>query len=491
MLTCDVVIVGGGIVGRACALATARAGMKVTLLDPGPDLRAATGASGAMLGAFGEVTSGGADPATDGALEGRVRAARMYSDWLASLTQSQVTPPMTPGTLVVASVASRLDRANLVAMSAALAHYGEQWEAVAGDVVDYLRPAHDTPLLDALWLPREGSVDVGQVMDALWAELTAHSSVNIVGEAARTLRVSDGRIAGVDTTGTSLDARWTVIAAGVASTSLLATVPEAAQAVLPLLEGKGTSLVLRSRNALPHVVRTPNREFACGVHLVPRAGSLVYLGATNRVASVAGATGAAAVGEVHYLIETAIRQLDTRLTHADIVSVQSGCRPLSADGNPLVGVTAMPGLVVATGTYRNGVLLAPYVGEIVAREITMGCGEAGNPYSPIGRDQPAAKSHAEIKDVLRRASSGLLAMMLEPGGTLPYGRIEEVSELLEVLVPLLADSRSPAVARLCRDIIGTFPVEEMVPELLILLRMHFAEVNGLAVAEAEVSGRSL
>jgi glycine oxidase len=471
ILTADVAVVGGGIVGRAVALELARQGFKIALIDGAvPERMPASQAAGAMLGAFGEVTAQDQPPGADVELTARVRAADGYGAWLESLAHYGHAPVLQRGTVIFAGAASRQDRKNLVTIKAALEFHARRYESVDTDDVPYINPASDRPIGEAIYLPDENSVIIPELMASLGRELESHPQVTILREEARRLLGPADHIAGVATSSATISAKWTVLAAGVHTTGLVSTHQAATAFVPPLLEGKGTSIVLEIAEELPTVVRTPNREFACGLHLVPRGKSAVYLGATNRASSVLGATGKATAGEVHYLLDSAIHEMNTRLANADVISVTAGSRPISPDRRPLFGVTALPGLAVATGTYRNGVLLAPYAAGVVAGEIASGFRNPENHFTPVGRiEQIAAAAIKDARQVLQVASGDLLSMFIEPGGSLPYGREHDFIKLFQLLISLINNSQDPMIQELCNSTVDKFPIDEIVPELLIVL----------------------
>jgi glycine oxidase len=117
------------------------------------------------------------------------------------------------------------------------------------------------------------------------------------------------------------------------------------------------------RPALRHVV------YGTAAYAIPRAsgehiiGSTVeYVGYDKRV-TVEGMTG----------ILQGITRLVPALHEAAMVTSWACLRPAAPDGLPLLGpVPGRPGLVVATGHFRNGILLAPITGKIIAGFITTG-----------------------------------------------------------------------------------------------------------------------
>jgi glycine oxidase len=104
--------------------------------------------------------------------------------------------------------------------------------------------------------------------------------------------------------------------------------------------------------------------FGAGAYVVPRSDGRVVLGATMEEA---GFSRAVTLGGV---LEVASRgiALVPRLAEAEIVSHAVNFRPASSDALPLLG-EAEPGLVLATGHFRNGVLLAPATAELIADRV--------------------------------------------------------------------------------------------------------------------------
>lgn len=141
--------------------------------------------------------------------------------------------------------------------------------------------------------------------------------------------------------------------------------------VPPILAGRGVSVLLQAP-AIPgveHVVRTPNAAFACGVHVMPGADGALYVGATNRLTTTPDPYRPATLGELAVLAGEATALLDPRLGAAGLLTAKAGLRPYTLDHLPLLGRTREPTLLLATATYRSGVLLAPRVAAVIADDI--------------------------------------------------------------------------------------------------------------------------
>ena len=144
-----------------------------------------------------------------------------------------------------------------------------------------------------------------------------------------------------------------VVAAGCRS-GQLGGVPD--RVLPPVRPVKGLTLRLRAPDHLPALRRTV-RGLVHGrsCYLVPRENRTVVIGATVEEKGFDLSVSAGAVGD---LLDDA-RRLVPSLEEYELVDTTTGLRPGSPDNAPIVGSTDIPGLVIATGHYRNGFLLAP------------------------------------------------------------------------------------------------------------------------------------
>lgn len=461
-----VVVVGRGALGLAIALRAAQRGLAVTVVGrAGSAPGAATGAAGAMLGTFGEVSAESEDiGAAEEELVARRAAQALHDPIFDAIGADRSGVVQRGGTVVVAGARSRADRRNLAAIRDAADRHGSICESVDPDDLAYLSPSPDYPLVDAVFLPDEAWIDTERWLVDMETHLST-LGVDLVDAQVNRVITDRDSVTGVKVTNDQVISADAVVVAAGSTTSRLLDQSGFTEMIPAVFGGKGTSLVLQPAppSALPVVVRTPNRAFACGVHLVPRGGH-VYVGATNRFASLAGATGRATAGEIHLLLHSAIHELDTRLAHADVVSLHHGDRPISADGRPIVGATAVPGLLVATGTYRNGILLAPLVAETVLAALFREPTPPGVPTAWDPRSRPDPTSASKL---LRASAPQVIEMLLEPGGGLPYDNEERLHAFLDAALPGILEltvDGTPISERLAE-----VPLVELVPELLVLL----------------------
>jgi glycine oxidase len=150
-----------------------------------------------------------------------------------------------------------------------------------------------------------------------------------------------------------------VIAAGCWS-GQLGGVPE--PLLPPVRPVKGLTVRIRASSGTPRlrrIVRGLVHGRPC--YLVPREDGTVVIGAT---VEEKGFDLSVQVGSVHDLLRDA-RAIVPALDEYELVETSTGLRPGSPDNAPLIGTTSMAGLIIATGHYRNGILLAPVTADAV------------------------------------------------------------------------------------------------------------------------------
>ncbi len=349
-------IVGGGPIGLAIAWRCAQRGLAVTVYDPAPG----TGA--------GQVAAGMLAPATEAHFgeeslrELLVESARRWPDFARELESASGLEVgyRTEGTLLVA-----LTDDDLRAVARLCDYY-----ARAGLVVQPLRPAQlreREPLLaprirGGAFAPDDHQVDPRRVLAALLRAIE-RAGVQLRHEAVADL--------------STVDADVVVLAAGWASAALAGTVSAAlagtveADAVgrpagLPVRPVKGQIVRLRAAQpTLRHVLR--GEASGRAVYLVPRADGELVVGATTEER---GADTTVTAGAVLDLLRPAA-ELVPEIAEYSLVEVSAGLRPGTPDNAPLLGMVC-PGVVVATGHYRHGILLTPVTADAIAELVVTG-----------------------------------------------------------------------------------------------------------------------
>jgi glycine oxidase len=203
---------------------------------------------------------------------------------------------------------------------------------------------------------------------------------------AERLDVTGGRAAGVTTAdGTALRAGQVVLAAGSMS-GRLTGVPEALLPPVRPVKGQVLRLTVPRRYA-PFLSRTV-RAVVRGsqVYLVPRENGELVVGATSEEL---GWDTTVTAGGVYELLRDA-HELVPGITELPLTETRAGLRPGSPDNAPLLGPSGLDGLLLATGHYRNGVLLTPVTGDVMARLLADGeLPDEARPFTPRRFGAPA------------------------------------------------------------------------------------------------------
>lgn len=361
----DVVIVGGGIIGCACACELARRGVSVTLLERS---ELAAGASGRNQGLY--------TTPPDPALAQMARASLAAYLELAEETPTPVMLDLEPcGWLALAGDDEEAALAREEADAAAAL-------GVAGEHLD-ARAVHDlepevAPGLEG-WLLHDGyRLDPAALTIAL-AHLASHNGATVRHHLpARRLIVRSDRVTGVLTDDGVVDADTVVVAAGPWTPGFLETLDlhlpvfgfrgwlvrlrPAAPLFSRILETAGR--VLRHEPARPPSaaeVAEGNLPADVGGLLHPMPGGTVLAGSSTEDAFAPGPADASVPGAI---ARAAVR-LVPRLVDAAVESAWWGVRPVTLDWRPIVG-ELQPGLVVATGHASWGVILGVGTGQLVA-----------------------------------------------------------------------------------------------------------------------------
>jgi glycine oxidase len=351
----DVVVVGGGVIGLAIAWRAAQRGLTVTVLDPTPGMGASHHGAG-MLAPVTEVHYGEED-----LLRLNLASATRYPSFVAELEDASGTPVgyRTTGTLAVAFDTD--DKAALDELHEYQSSLGLRSQPVTASECRQLEPYLSTAVRGGLLVEGDHQVDPRRLVAALLVACT-RTGVDVRQVPARHLRVEGDRVVGVD----DINAGSIVLAAGCWSAELRGLPGHAVPPVRPV---KGQ--ILRLRDDVEHPTLQRNvRALVRGrpIYLVPRADGEIVVGATSEEKGFDTRLTVEGTGD---LLADA-RELLPRVSEIELVEASVGLRPGSPDNAPMIGAGALPGLVVATGHYRNGILLAPVTADAVVELLTSG-----------------------------------------------------------------------------------------------------------------------
>ncbi|MFD4508893.1 glycine oxidase ThiO [Streptomyces sp. NPDC058457] len=370
--TSDVLVIGGGIIGLVTAWRAAQRGLATALVDPAPGGGAAQVAAG-MLAAVTELHYG------EQTLLGlNLASARRYPSFAAELTEltGHDLGYRRCGTLAVALDAD--DRAHLRELHALQQQSGLESEWLSGRECRRLEPMLAPGVRGGLRVDGDHQIDPRRLAAALVAACE-RTGVVLHRDWAERLEVARGRAAGVRTrAGDTLGAGQVVLAGGSLS-GRLAGVPDDVLPPVRPVKGQVLRLTVPARYA-PFLSRTVRAVVRGGnVYLVPRENGELVVGATSEEL---GWDTTVTAGGVYELLRDA-HELVPGITELPLTETRAGLRPGSPDNAPLLGPTRLDGLLLATGHYRNGVLLTPVTGDVMAELLAGGeLPEEARPFTP-------------------------------------------------------------------------------------------------------------
>lgn len=351
--TYDVAIVGAGIIGGAIAWELVRAGLRVVLLDRQQAGMEASWAAAGMLAPGAETPD-----SVPVAPLGRASLA-LYPEFVAGIEMdSGARVEFEPGDALQVFFGEAAERES-EAFLALHRELGMRGEVIAPDLARKLEPELSRQAAVAVLCEDEARVN-GRALTAAVLEAAQKRGAELrAGTAVTQLGIAQGRVTGVLTASGAIAAGRVVIAAGCWSGEL-----EQVAQYAPTRPVRGQMVAVRSELApLRHVLRSHSG------YVVPRADGRLVCGSTAEP-EAGFEKGVTPEGQQRIL--AAAKEVVPALGHAVVVEKWSGLRPDTPDHLPSLGPTDVEGLLMATGHYRNGLLLAPITARLMREWVIEG-----------------------------------------------------------------------------------------------------------------------
>ncbi len=335
----ETVVVGGGVMGLAIALALNDRGMTVRVLARSLQEGASWAAAGMLA------------PQAEGLPPGKMldlclRSRDLYPSWIQKI---ETIAGQSAGYWASGILAPALNAQNIATQD--FAHSAETW--ADRDTIRKIQPRLSESVQGGWWFPQDAQVDNRQLYLALQAAVVAQGIEIQMATVAEFCRSGD-RITGLKTSAGELQAQHYVLATGAWSQDLLP---------IPVKPRKGQMLSVRMP-AEPNSSELPIETvlFGAEIYLVPRRDGRLVIGATSEdVGFLLGNTPSGMM----QLLQGATR-LVPEIAQWPIEEFWMGYRPVTPDDLPILGESEYKNLTYATGHGRNGILLTPITGELVA-----------------------------------------------------------------------------------------------------------------------------
>jgi glycine oxidase len=346
----DVVIAGGGLIGGSIALELALAGMKVGLYDSREPGREASWASAGMISPAPE------SPAMIPFMPMSLGSVALYPELIRrvqDLTGKNVGYRKDGALDAILTGDVQEELSTIIALQHGV---GLRAEALTAEQARELEPALTEEIEAAIFRPDEASLDNRIFTDAVLEAARIKGAQIFAGNGAAAIWKEGGRSKGLILEQGRVDAKWTIIAAGCFSARIEGVAPYA-----PVFPAKGQMVALRCEPvSLRHVLWVDH------TYLVPRNDGRIIAGSTIERT---GFDRDVTAGGIQKILSGAML-LVPALEKARIEETWAGLRPDSPDHLPIIGPTDVDGLLMATGHFRSGILLAPITARLIGEWVT-------------------------------------------------------------------------------------------------------------------------
>ncbi|MFZ0636688.1 MAG: glycine oxidase ThiO [Candidatus Acidiferrales bacterium] len=352
MKTFDVIIAGGGIIGGSLAFELATQKLSVLVLDRQEPGQEASWAAAGML-------APGPESADDAAHVPFARKSlELYPAFVRKIeAASNLKVGFRPDGAIELFFGGDAEgeRDRLVTAQREL---GLSAEAVGVFEARRMEPSISGDARAAAWLPYEASVDPRLLTRAVLAAASASGAEIRGGISFERARVHGTRCTGAIANGEELAAKHVIVAAG-----CYCGVLEGIGRYAPTRPVRGQMISLRpGQTKISRVVRSHRG------YIVPREDGRIVAGSTTENA---GFEKQVTADGIRKILSAAI-ELAPGLSDAEILETWAGLRPDTPDHMPVIGQTGIEGLWIASGHYRNGILLAPATASFLSEWILRG-----------------------------------------------------------------------------------------------------------------------
>lgn len=343
----DVIVIGGGLMGCSVAYRLAKDGARVSVLERSIPGAEASSAAAGILGPSVESFENAL------ALQLGRRSRELHAELADELDELFGIDVGFRRCGVVKVVFTEKELAELDGQASSLEVHGVRCDRWTRDDLRHEEPAANPEALGALSVAEDAQVEPKKLLSAVAVGAEREGVTFRSGSTVRAVNVAGGRVRGVQLGDEEIEAERVVVAAG-SWTTLIPGLPLDSETIYPV---RGQMIATHSR---PPIFRRV--VFGAGGYIVTRPDGRVLCGSTTeRVGFERGIT----FGGMADVIEKATR-IAPALRSAAIEEHWSSFRPGTPDGLPLVGETRTEGLFVASGHYRNGILLAPLTAELIS-----------------------------------------------------------------------------------------------------------------------------
>ena len=349
----DAIIIGGGVIGCSIALRLAQSGLKVAVIERGRTGCEASRAAAGMLSPQTEALGPG--PFFDLCLQSR----SMYRDFAAQLTELSGIDVEYRDEGALSVLLAGEDESHINKWASWQINAGMGLDPVSANDARKLEPVLTSLVSKAVRIRDDHQVENRRLMDALDVAARRAGVEMIEGEEVSALAFEGNRVTGIMSKGQRRDAGAVIVAAGCWSSGLL----ERAGLHVNVIPARGQMLAVKGASSL---IKSVVHSSKC--YLVPRRDGRILIGSTMEYA---GYRKGVTAGGINSLLSAAI-ELIPAIRDFEVIETWSGLRPDTDDHLPVLGFSGVDNLFLATGHFRNGILLAPITAELIAETLING-----------------------------------------------------------------------------------------------------------------------